>query len=128
MGPRTRWQVVARKILLECSFLIPLQRDKNLSDGKLHKPEAWNWLEAELHAFGGASCATEATAGWYVDPNTSERVQDDSWKYTVALPRRQLRRLRSLLREACLVFEQKCIYLSVAGYVEFVARPGHEKR
>jgi hypothetical protein len=44
----------------------------------------------------------------------------------VALARKQLRRLRSLLREACVIFQQKKIYLSVAGLVEFIEGSGHE--
>jgi hypothetical protein len=114
--------------VLECSFLIPLKRDKNLSDGKPHKQEAWDWLELQLYPFGGATFAMEAVAGWYVDQDTRERVWDDSWRYTVATPRGQVRRLRRILRAACEIFAQKCIYLSVAGYVEFVTRPGDEKR
>jgi hypothetical protein len=53
-------------------------------------------------------------------------VTDLSHKYTVALPREEVGRLGALLREACVVFAQKCIYLSVAGYVEFVEGPPHE--
>jgi hypothetical protein len=38
----------------ECSFLIPIRRDKNLSDGELHSQEVWDWLDDELFArFGG---------------------------------------------------------------------------
>src|SRR5438445_13655313 len=33
--------------------------------------------------------------------------------------------IKVLLQEACAVFAQKCIYLSVAGYVEFVEGPGN---
>jgi hypothetical protein len=119
---------VARKKLLECSFLIPLRRDKDLADGKHHKPRSWEWLELQLSQFGGGGYANEMMSGWYEDADTQERVWDDSWKYVVAVPRQRLGRLRSVLREACQVFGQKCIYLSVAGYVEFVARRGHEKR
>jgi hypothetical protein len=50
-------------------------------------------------------------------------VYDQSVRYQVAVPRNEVARLRSLLREACRVFAQKCIYLSVAGYVEFVEGP-----
>jgi hypothetical protein len=53
-------------------------------------------------------------------------VIDESRRYVVALPQDQVDELRALLREACTVFQQKCIYLSVAGYVEFVYGPGHE--
>jgi hypothetical protein len=118
-----------RKPLLECSFLIPLRRDRNLSDGgKLHKQAVWDWLEWELYPFGGGTCAKEAQVGWYVDPDTRERIWDDSWRYTVAMSRAQVRRLRDVLREACNKFAQKCIYLSVAGYVEFVRRRNDEKQ
>jgi hypothetical protein len=117
---------VAKKGLLECSFLIPLRRDRNLSDGKAHKRLAWTWLSNELYAFGGGTRSRAEQEGWYEDPDTGERVSDLSHKYTVALPRAELRRLRGLLREACVVFAQKCIYLSVAGHVEFVEGPRHE--
>jgi hypothetical protein len=114
--------------LLECSFLIPLRRDRNLSDGKAHRASAWKWLESGLGEFGGATRDTAAQEGWYEDPDTGEAVWDVSRRYTVAVGRKQLKRLRALLREACLVFGQKCLYLSVAGYVEFVGGPGHEAR
>jgi hypothetical protein len=45
-----------------------------------------------------------------------------SRKYTLALSRSGVRKLRQLLREACLVFAQKRIYLSIAGMVEFGER------
>ena len=45
----------------------------------------------------------------------------------IAVTRRQIPELRRLLREACQVFQQKCIYLSVAGTVEFVATTPHMK-
>jgi hypothetical protein len=117
---------VAGKPQLECSFLIPVRRDRNLSDGRLHATTAWKWLDDQLYEFGGATRATELYEGWYLDPDTQEPVKDLSRKYLVALPRRKLGRLRALLREACGVFRQKCIYLSIAGHVEFVEGPGHE--
>jgi hypothetical protein len=116
-----------RKRFLECAFLIPLRRDKNLSDGAPHKQEAWDWLETHLFQFGGGSWANETQMGFYVDPDTEERVFDESWRYLVAVPLRQVRHLRLLLGEACDIFQQKCIYLSVAGHVEFVSRRDDER-
>ena len=118
---------MGRETLLECSFLIPLRRDKNLSDGRRHKPAAWTWLRKQLRQFRGGALSKEAVVGWYPDPDTDEDVWDDSWRYTLAMPRQQVRHLRTVLREACNVFEQKCIYLCVAAHVEFVWRRGHEK-
>jgi hypothetical protein len=91
-----------------------------VADGRLHRIDAWNWLEDELLQFGGASRETAAIEGWYFDPDTGEQVRDRSRRYVVAVARNQVSRLRVLLRQACAVFRQKCIYLSVAGDVEFV--------
>jgi hypothetical protein len=117
---------LAAKTLLECSFLIPTRRDKNLSDGKAHEKRAWRWLEDQLDDFGGATQPLTLYSGWYRDRDTGERVSDRSRQYLVAVPRSRLHELRSMLREACGVFRQKCIYLSIAGHVEFVEGPTHE--
>jgi hypothetical protein len=115
---------VAAAALWECSFLIPIRRDAILADGKLHRRAAWAWLEGRLSAFGGATRASGLYPGWYPDPQTGQRVDDRSRKYFVALPRSRVGELRALLREACGVFAQKCIYLSVAGRVEFLEGGG----
>jgi len=117
---------VAKKRLLECSFLIPLRRDLSLSDGKQHRRAAWKWLDDQLMMFDGATRALELYEGWYPDPETGKRVTDRSRKFWVALPPGALRQLRSLLKEACRVFRQKCIYLTVAGIVEFVREKDDE--
>lgn len=118
---------MVRKALLECSFLIPIRRDRHLSDGGPHNRQAWKWLDIELYDFGGATRAGELYEGWYLDPDTKVAVNDFSKKYIVAIPRRELGHLRSVLREACNRFQQKCIYLSVAGAVEFVGGLSREK-
>ncbi len=107
--------------LVECSFFIPLRRDANLSDGASHLQEAWEWLDNELwDRFHGRTMAPGKYHGFYQDPDTGQRVADESYRYVVAVPKRELNRLRSLLSAACVVFAQKCIYLSVGGKVEFV--------
>jgi hypothetical protein len=55
-----------------------------------------------------------------MDPDTREPVADQSRRYVVAMPREKVPKLRRILREAARVFEQKCIYLSVAGRVELL--------
>jgi hypothetical protein len=119
---------MARKKLLECAFLIPIRRDPNMSDGRLHRRSAWAWLEESLAEFGGATRDTALHKGWYVDPDTQARVDDESRRYMVAVPQNNLARLRSLLAEVCVVFQQKCVYLSVAGHVEFVEEKDHETK
>lgn len=118
---------MARRRLVECGFYIPLHRDKHLSDGQSHLPEAWEWLDDSLYEFGGATRSTALYVGCYMDRDAKDRVYDQSCRYEVALPPRQVGKLRALLRKACQVFQQKCIYLSVAGYVEFVEGPRHER-
>ena len=111
---------MAEKPLLECCFLVPTRRDRNLSDGKPHSRAAWKWLDDQLFDFGGATRAIALFEGWYRDPETDKPVRDLSRKYFVALRRQETARLRSLLAEVCRVFQQKCIYLSIAGKVEFI--------
>jgi hypothetical protein len=73
-----------------------------------------------LYDFGGATRSEAIFFGFYQDPDTKQRVDDQLCRYEVAVRPQEVSKLRVLLREACRVFAQKCIYLSVAGYVEFV--------
>ena len=113
---------MATKRLWECSFLIPVLRDKDLSDGKPHRRPAWKWLDNQLMKFEGGTRSLELYEGWYPDPDSGRRVTDRSRRFWVALPAQGVKRLRVVLAEACRVFHQKCIYLSIAGRVEFVRR------
>lgn len=109
--------------LIECTFYIPVNRDPNLSDGLPHAADLWEQLDNELFAlFGGRTVSPDLYRGFYRDPDTGGRVDDQSWQFIVAVPERELPVLRELLGRACEWFEQKCVYLSVAGNVEFVER------
>jgi hypothetical protein len=108
--------------LLECSFFIPHRRDAKLADGDLHSLDDWDWLEGELYErFTGRTLAPGFYAGVYKDPDTGQSVSDKSRRYIVAVTEDRVDDVRKLLREACERFWQKCIYLSVAGRVEFVS-------
>jgi hypothetical protein len=110
--------------LLECSFLIPVSRDSNLADGGKHQPLLWDWIENELHdRFGGLTLAPGTQQGSYIDPDTQQRIVDESVKFTVAVSESRIQELRRLLSAVCVLFEQKCIYLSIAGHVEFIGPP-----
>jgi hypothetical protein len=122
---RVRCNLMARKRLLECSFFIPIRRDRALSDGEEHAAEAWLWLQDQLFPFGGATRAIELYEGWYEDRDTGQRVTDLSRRYVVAVPAGKVKALWQVLRQACGVFQQKCIYLSVVGQVEFVEGKGY---
>lgn len=107
--------------LTECTFLIPRCRDADLSDGEPHGPELWEWLKQELYVgFRGGTIALGWHSGFYEDPDTGQCVDDECRKYTVAVSESDLDQLRLFLSAVCLLFGQKCIYLSVAGNVEFI--------
>lgn len=106
---------------VECSFLIPIRRDSVLSDGELHEQTAWDWLNDEAYnRFGGLTQSHALYEGFYTDPDTRQQVSDVSRRFFVAVEEARLDALRNLLRGACVVFAQKCIYLSIAGRVEFI--------
>ncbi|MBL8826599.1 MAG: hypothetical protein JNM18_06400 [Planctomycetaceae bacterium] len=111
--------------VLECSFFVPLTRDINLADGAAHETTVWDWLDNELfERFGGGTIAPGTYRGFYTDPDTQQRVGDESYRYIVAVPISELDNLRKLLQAVCVLFAQKCIYLSVSGHVEFIS-PSH---
>lgn len=106
---------------VECSFFIPVRRDAELADGDLQSVETWKWLRDRLfELFAGQTLAPGLYAGAYKDPDTGQPVANQSRRYIVAVPENRVDELRELLREACEHFAQKCIYLSVAGRVEFI--------
>jgi hypothetical protein len=110
--------------LLECTFFIPVRRDENLSDGLTHDPETWDWLTTQLFIrFHGGTTAPGIYRGFYQDPDTHEQVADESYNYIVAIEESRVDELKQLLSAACALFQQKCIYLSVAGRVEFIGPP-----
>ncbi len=60
--------------------------------------------------------------GEYEEGPTSSATQDESRKYWIALPEEKVEDLRQMLRRAANTFDQRSIYLSVAGRVEFICR------
>ena len=109
-----------------CVFLIPVVRD---SDRKPHTPLAWRLLQDVLiQTFGGSSGpeevlyyrSPEAVPGMWTPGGSESPVEDRSRKYTLAIPRDRVEDLRVVLRRAGNSFDQRVIYLEVAGYAEFV--------
>jgi hypothetical protein len=107
--------------LVECSFFIPIRRDASFSDGMAQGKKDWRWLSAQLTArFGSWTTAPGLYQGVWTNPDTGQLVSDLSKKYLVALSRGDIPRLRTFLRRVCKRFGQQCLYLSIAGIVEFV--------
>ena len=112
----------------ECSFLIPLQRDAEIADGKAHARSAWKWLHRELGlAFEAMTIAPGEYTGVWPSPLSKKNVSDKSKKYTIAIPRQRVQELRAILQKACVVFAQQSLYLSVAGNVEFIQAPDNQE-
>lgn len=111
--------------LIECSFLIPVVRDSNRAP---HPRSAWRALgKALMAAFPEGHTGPEVAyrdvrpvKGEYADFVTGRIVRDLSRRYTVAVPIVKLHALRRMLSRTATTFDQKAIYLSVAGRVEFV--------
>ncbi|MBI1925103.1 hypothetical protein HYR99_12750 [Candidatus Poribacteria bacterium] len=107
--------------IVEAAFLIPIREDRQVGNGRLHPNTRWQRLTRDLYLmFEGWSREPGLVEGVYKDPDTGQPVSDKSRRYVVALPQRELDRLRRYLQEIGSVFKQKVIYLSVAGKVEFV--------
>jgi len=120
---------MADEPMAECSFLIPVSRDAELSDGQPHARRLWEWLHIELETrFGGWTLAPGVFTAAYIDPDTKATVRDKSRRYTIAIPENEIEDVRRLLSGVCVLFQQKCIYLSVAGRVEFIEAPKRGKK
>lgn len=109
--------------LVECHFFVPLVRN---SDRKLHAPLAWRLLRDALYRhFRGRSgpesiyVAIRATPGEYTGLH-GERIEDESYRYVVAIERARVSELRDLLKKIANTFDQEAIYFAVQGEVTFV--------
>lgn len=108
-------------------FLVPLVRD---SDRKPHPPVLWRLLQDALIERFGAMTGPEAVLyyrnaepvpGAWSARQAEAPVEDLSRKYTVAIAADQVEELRDLLRRAGNSFDQRVMYLEVAGYAEPLA-------
>jgi hypothetical protein len=107
--------------LVECQFLVPLRRDAEISDGKLVDTRDWRWLQEKLlEQFGGWGMMSDSFEGAWRSGVSGKESRDFSKRYFVALSKSEVQALREILKLACIRFGQQCIYLSVAGMVEFV--------
>jgi len=89
----------------------------------------WRLLQDALLSTFGAVTGPEAVA-YYRNPVAvrgawspgagRELVEDLSRKYTVAVPEDRVEELRAILRQAGNSFDQRVMYLEVAGYAELL--------
>lgn len=110
---------------LQCEFFVPLVRN---SDKEPHQPTAWTLLGNEIRRVFPAGHSGPETfyrgdalvPGEYEDNPGEPAIKDTSRRYLLAIPADQVERLRQLLRKVANTFDQKAIYLSVKGDVEFI--------
>ena len=109
-----------------CVFLVPVVRD---SDREPHPPVLWRLLQDALIARFGAVTgpetvlyfrSSEPVPGAWSPGEGGDPVEDLSRKYKVAIPAGQVDVLRALLRRAGNSFDQRVMYLEVAGYAELL--------
>jgi len=114
--------------LVECTFLIPILRDSE--PRRPHAPLAWKTFEDALRRTSPSGHqgpetvfrVAELVPGEYLDDGPRRRTADENRRYIVALPKERVRDLRAFLRKAANTFDQRTIYLSIRGKVEFVKR------
>ena len=109
-----------------CGFLVPVLRDSNRQP---HRPVLWDLLQDALverfEGFGGPETVlyyrtAEPVTGVWSPEKGRNLVEDLSRKYTVALASEHLGELRALLRRVGNSFDQRVMYLEVAGYAELL--------
>lgn len=109
-----------------CSFLVPVVRD---SDRQPHPPILWRLLEDALlglfDGLGGPETVLlyrmpqPVPGRWSPEPGETP-VEDASRRYTVAVAAGRVDELRALLRRAGNSFDQRVMYLEVAGFAELL--------
>jgi hypothetical protein len=113
--------------LVQCEFFVPIVRN---SDKQLHQPSAWALLGNEIRRVFPAGHTGPETfyrgdaplvPGEYEDCPQNPPIQDTSRRYLLAIAEAKVDDLRQLLRKAANTFDQKAMYLSVKGDVEFVS-------
>jgi hypothetical protein len=108
--------------LVEYSFFIPVCRDKEISDGAPHQLEIWDrFANGLFEHLGGWTQAPGLYASMWKSPQGTP-IPDQSYRFIIALRTEQLDLLRQLLVNACHLFHQQAIYLSIGGQVEFITR------
>lgn len=103
------------------------------SDRQPHQPLAWRLLQDEIgrrfpEGHSGPEIfyrAVDLVPGEYSDAPGDPPIRDRNRHYILAIPTTRIDEVRELLQKAAVTFDQKAMYLSVAGSVEFI-EPGDE--
>lgn len=111
-----------RKPMVQTTFLVPIREDKSIGDGELHPEGRWGELiEILYEEFGGWTIAPDFYPGGWKNPKTGERIEDESRKYFVDIKRKELGKMRSIIRWIAQEFKQQCIRFEHEGEVEYIS-------
>ncbi len=101
-------------------FFVPITEDSTIGNGELHPPFRWKFLQdAFFEAFEGLTVYPGELAGIWKDSKTQKAVHDKSRKFEIHLEKRQLPKLRALLRQVALTFVQQTICAVIDGKPEY---------
>lgn len=107
-----------------CQVVIPLVSGRTRAPW--HPNKVPDWEAATAYLFGGISPIALAVVGRWRDPSKPPRkgiVPDPQNRYEVAVGRSRIAELKEYMRFTCVHFEQECLYLALAGAVEFIDNP-----
>jgi hypothetical protein len=106
---------------IETSFLVPIKEDADLGNGRPHSKEKWETLRLFLeNLFDGQTRARDTYPGTWVDTSTNKTVSDESRKYFVDVKRRDIKKMKDVMRLVAIMFKQKCIRFEYQGKVELI--------
>ncbi|MCX6348109.1 MAG: hypothetical protein NTV79_01195 [Candidatus Aureabacteria bacterium] len=112
--------------IVQCEFFIPIVRN---SDRRPHQSISWILFADTIRKMFPAGHSGPETfyrgdtllPGEYEGAPGTPPIKDESRRYILAIPESKVNDLRILLSKTANTFDQESIYLSVAGYVEFIA-------
>jgi|SRR5215216_3473745 len=123
--PKETQAMPSQLIGVQCEVMIPLVGN---SDKGPHRDATWAWLESKFielaRGFSGPKIykSLSSVSGAYMDPQ-GHLVRDENRHYIISLLSCRIDSLKTLLEEACLMFDQDFIYLNIGGQAEFVFSP-----
>ena len=112
--------------IIQTTFLVPLKEDDDIGNGKLHPESRWQELQKIMYVgFGGWTIAHDFYLGGWVNPNTGKKIEDQSRKYFVDIKKKELNKMREIMRWVAREFKQQCIRFEHESEVEYI--PGVEE-
>ena len=111
------------KQIIQTTFLIPIKEDQEVGNGQHHPEKRWEKLKELIFVkFSGWHVASELYPGGWISPETGKMIEDESRKYFIDIPRKDLNKMRAFIKEMAVMFKQQCIRFEYEGKVEYIGR------